>query len=90
MTWVGEAETVQPRPTLPGKQPTKRKTITIAEVLPSLAVLRWKITPSKHVALKGTGLKYRTVKGLQETQTPLLKGAHQTSHTLRPRTEAVT
>ena len=57
--------------------------------LPILGVLCQEDKPLEHLARKTTGLSFRRARGLEEIETPLLKGAHNSSHVSGPKEEAI-
>ena len=57
--------------------------------LPILGVLCQEDKPLEHLARKTTGLSFRRARGLEEIETPLLKGAHKSSHVSGPKEEAI-
>ena len=57
--------------------------------LSSLGVLCQEDKPLEHLALKTRGLKFRRARGLEKIETPLLKGAHKSSHFSGPKEEAI-
>ena len=55
----------------------------------SLGVLHQKDEPPEYLALKAMGLIYGGARGLQETETPFLKGTGRISYTSSPSAETV-
>ena len=55
----------------------------------SLWVLHQEDKPPEYLALKAMVLMYGRARGLQETETPLLKGTGRISHTSSPSAETV-
>ena len=57
--------------------------------LPTLGVLCQEDKPLEHLAWKTRGFSFRRAIGLEEIETPLLKGAHKSSHVPGPREEEI-